>query len=148
MAVGRDGPGRTGSDTELALETRVVIDGLRFFFNFSSQDDRSEQDEVAESGVDDVAVNTHLAETRRNRDRLMRDGPHLLAPAVGFHRESGGRIQGPHTDTFAGPYNVASNLVRIVRRLVELQVGSGAGGCAYIFPVHANHETEQGLRAG
>src|SRR5439155_15665473 len=61
-AVGRDRTDRAGGDTELALEAWVIVDRLVVSGRLGVQQHGSQQDEAAEPGMDDVAMDAHPAQ--------------------------------------------------------------------------------------
>src|SRR5215470_7086569 len=62
-AIRADRADRTGRNTELAFQARVVINRLIAHRYFGVHERRSEQDEVAEPGMDDIAMYAHMTET-------------------------------------------------------------------------------------
>jgi hypothetical protein len=61
---------------------------------FGTNQDRPQQDEVAELGVNDIAVDAHVTEASRDGDWLVRHDPNLSArKAVHLHWEAHGRVQ-------------------------------------------------------
>ena len=93
---GADGPDRTRRHAQLAFQARVVRDRLVVGGRLGGDQDRAQQDEVAEPGVDDVAVDAHVTEARSDGDRLVRHDPNLPArKAVHLHREAHRRVHCP-----------------------------------------------------
>ncbi len=143
MTVGGDRPGRAGRHAQLAFQARVVLDGPGVFADLGVDEDGAEQDEVAELGVDDVAVNTHLAEPRRDGDRLVRDDPRLPRELVHLHGKAHRGIDGAHAHRLQLAHHVSADLVGVVARVMELQIGHRARGSADVLPVHAGHDADQ-----
>jgi hypothetical protein len=109
---------------------------------------RSEQDEVAELGVNDVAVDAHLSQPGCHGDRLVADDPDLLREGVHVHRETHRGSDGTHTDLpELGRYG-AAHFVRVVTGVVKLEVGDRASRSANVLPVHSAHEADEHFHAG
>jgi hypothetical protein len=110
----------------------------------------AQDDEVAEAGVDDVAVDAHAAQAGGDSDRLVGDDPDLAGEAAHLHREAGRGVQGLHALLLQGGDDLAGDLVGVVVAGVELQVRGGAGRAADRPPVHPADEAEErfGVREG
>ena len=145
-AVRGDGSHRTRRHAQLAFQARVVRDRLVVGGRLGSDQDRPQQDEVAELGVDDVAVDAHVPQARSDGDRLVRDDPNLAAgKAVHLHREAHRRVQRPDALLLQGRHDLAGDLVDVIAGVVELQVGDRAGRAADRLPVHPADEAEERL---
>src|SRR5262245_9635963 len=88
VTVRGDGPHRTRRHAQLALQARVVRERLVVGSRLGTDQYRAQQDEVAEAGVDDVAVYPHVPQAGGYSDRLVRHDPDLLREAVHLHREA------------------------------------------------------------
>src|SRR5271157_621199 len=73
------------------------------------------------------------------------ESTHLARPAVGFHREAHGHVEGANAALFTGLGNFAADIVDVVARVMELHVGQRALRRAYGLAVHATDETQQRL---
>ena len=144
-AVRGDGPDRARRHAQLALQARVVVDRLVVGGRLGVDQDRPQQDEVAELGVDDVAVDAHVPQARRDGDRLVRDDPDLAGEAVHLHREAHRRVDRPDALLLQGGDDLAGDLVDVIAGVVELQVGDRAGRAADRLPVHPADEAEERL---
>jgi hypothetical protein len=72
----------------------------------------SEKDEVAEFRMNDIPVNPHVPESRRHRNRLMRNDPRFsLAEAIHLHREPHSWVQGSNTALFKHCHNLAGYFI-------------------------------------
>ena len=145
-AVRGDGPDRARRHAQLALQARVVRERLVVGGRLGVDQHRAQQDEVAEPGVDDVAVDAHVPQARSDGDRLVRDDPNLSArKAVHLHREAHRRVHRPHALALQGRHDLAGDLVDVIAGVVELQVGDRAGRAADRLPVHPADEAEERL---
>lgn len=89
IAIGLDRVGRAGGDAEVALHTRVPVDGLVVRGKFEVRQNRVDQTIGPEFSVQEIAANPDDAQTRRLRDQLMTQGPNLIGPALAdLHRPS------------------------------------------------------------
>ena len=148
IARRRDRPDRTRRHAELAGHARVVVDRPVVFGGFRPDEDRPQQDEVAELGVDDVAMNPHHAQAGGDCHGLVRDDPHLLRPAVGLHREAHRRVDGRHALPLQGGHDGPADLVHVLAGVVELQVRHRPGRVADRLPIHPADHGEQRPRPG
>ena len=144
VSVRSDGPHRTRRHAQLAFQARVVGERLIVGGRLGSDQDGPQQDEVAELGVDDVAVNAHVSQARSDGDRLVRDDPNLAArKAVHLHREAHRRVDRSHSLALQSGHDLASDLVDVIAGVVEFEVGDRAGGAADRLPVHPADEAEE-----
>ena len=93
-SVGGDGPDGTGRHAQPALQTGVVIDRRVVFRGLRPDQHGSQQDEVAELGVDDVAVDAHVAEPGGDGDGLVRYDPYGAGELIHLHRKAHRRADG------------------------------------------------------
>ena len=94
LAVRLDRPDRARRHAELALQARVVRGRPRRLGHLGLEQDRPEQDEVAELGMDDVPMDAHHPQAGGHGHRLVGHHPHPVRPAVGLHRERHRRVHG------------------------------------------------------
>ena len=87
-AVRSNGADRTSSDAQLTLKTRVVFDRVIVIGGVTIDKHRSEQDEISELRVNQIAVDAHVTEPGFDRDRLVRDDPNGVSGLVHLHRET------------------------------------------------------------
>ena len=74
-ALRPDRPDRTSGDAQLAFEARIVVDRVVVSGRLAIDQHGPQQDEIAESRVDQVAVNPHVAEAGLDGHRLVGDDP-------------------------------------------------------------------------
>ena len=70
LAVGRDGADRARRHAELAGQAWVVIDGLVVPRGFRTDQNRPQEDKIAELRVNHIAVDAHHAQPRGDGDGL------------------------------------------------------------------------------
>ncbi len=145
VAVRGDGPDRAGRHAQLAFEAGVVGDGLAVGRRLGVDQYRAKDDEVAELGVDDVAVDAHVTQARRHGHRLVRDDPNLAGEAVLLHRKARRRVHGPDALLFQGGDDLAGDLVGMVVGAVKLQIRGGTGWTADRLSIHPADEAEERL---
>ncbi len=71
MTVLANRSNRAGRHAELALEARVVIDGLVGCRDFRVHQNCPKENEVPELRMNDVPMNAHLSQARRHSDRFV-----------------------------------------------------------------------------
>ncbi len=147
-AVHADGLDRAGGDAELAIEAGRVVERLGQRVDFAVDDDGAEQDEAAETRMDDVAVEAHLSEAGRLRDRLVGNDAHAGRIGLRFHREGGGGIDRAEAHFFQPAHGFPRNMIHIVISLVEFLVRDRADGGAHSVSVHPDDEADERFRAG
>src|SRR6185369_13980654 len=69
---------RTRGHAQLAFQTRVVIEFLRVRADLRADENRAEQNKIAEAWMNHVTMNAHAAQPRRDRNRFVRHNPHSL----------------------------------------------------------------------
>lgn len=94
--------------------------------------------------MDHAPVDPHPAQPRRFGHGLMGDDPELAGKLPHFHGEAHGRVHRPDTPVLQQADQPPPDLVHLVARVVELQVGDGPGRCADGLPVHAHHVADEG----
>src|SRR5262249_28304827 len=125
---------------------RLVIDWTRVLANLGIHEDRAEQHEVAELRMDDVAMDAHVSQAGRYRHRLVGDGPHLGAPAIGLHgKSSGAAIHCANPFFFQCGRNSTPDVVDLVGRVVKLYVGNRPRRRTDVLTIHLEDEADQGL---
>jgi hypothetical protein len=87
-AIRSDGADRTSSDARLALKTRVVFDRVIVIGGVTIDKHRSEQDEISELRVNQIAVDAHVTEPGFDRYRLVRDDSNSVSGLVHLHGET------------------------------------------------------------
>ena len=95
--------------------------------------------------MDHVAVNAHHAQPRRHRDRLVRDDPDLAGEPAHLHREAHRWVHRSDSPVLQRLNHAPGDVIDLLPAVVEFGVGDRAGRCPNRLPVHANHETDQGL---
>ena len=128
-AVHPDRLDRAGSNAELAVEAGCIVERFGRHVDRAVDDDGAEQDEAAETRMDHVSVQAHLAE-------------------AGGHRKGGGGIDGADTHFFEPAHGPACDLVHIVIGLMKFLVCDRADGCAHRVAVHAADKRDQRSGAG
>ena len=128
VPVRGDGSHGTRRHAQLAFQARVVRDRLAIGGGLGGDQDGAQQDEVAEPGVDDVAVDAHVPQARSDGDRLVRHDPNLpTRKAVHLHREAHRRVQRPNPLALQGRHDLAGDLVDVIAGVVEFEVGDRPG---------------------
>jgi hypothetical protein len=85
----------------------------------------------------------HVAETGRDRDRLVRDGPDLFREPVHLHREAHRRVHGSNAAPLEGGDDPPRDVVHLIAGVMELEVREGAGRVAHVLSVHPTDEAEE-----
>ncbi len=142
-AVRPDGADRTGRDAELAFEAGVVVDRMVVVVDFDIDEHGAQQHEVAEFRMDQVAVNAHVAEPSLDRDRLVRDDPRRVARLIHLHGEAHGGIDGANVARLELGDDVCADLVDLVARSMEFEIGDRSRRTAHRFARHAHDKAEQ-----
>ena len=138
-------PTGTRRHAQLALQARVVVDRLVVGGRLGVDQDRAQQDEVAELRVDDVAVDAHVPRPAATATGLCETtqilpGKRSISigkPIAGFTARTPCVFQGRH--------DLAGDLVDVIAGVVEFQVGDRAGRAADRLPVHPADEAEERL---
>src|SRR5262249_2112684 len=146
LSVRADGSHGTRRHAQLAFQAWVVRDRLIVCRRLGTNQDRTQQDEVAELWVDDVAVNAHVTEARSDGYRLMRDDPKLAAwKPIHLHRETHRRVQRTDSLLLQGRNNLSSDFIDVIAGVVKLQVGDRASRAADRLPIHPADEAQERL---
>ena len=136
-AVPADCSDRTRGHAQLAFQARVVIQFLRIRADFRTNENCAEQNEISEVRVNHVAMNTHVAQPRCDRDGFVRHDPHpFVAPTIRLHWKPHRRIHGANPRALQRRCDAAGDVVDIIARMMKLQVRDRARRTAYIVPVH------------
>jgi hypothetical protein len=98
--------------------------------------------------MDDVAVNAHVAQARRDSNRLVGDNPDLLRKVVHLHRKAHRRIDRPHALPLQHGHDLAGDLVDVIAAVVELQIGDRPGRAADRLPVHLADKADESPGGG
>ena len=91
-------------------------------------------------------MDAHLTEARRDGDRLVRDDPDLVGEPAHLHREAHRRVDRPDPLGLQGGDDSARDLVDLVARVVEFQVGDRPGRAADRLAVHPADDADESLR--
>src|SRR5437764_14775918 len=92
--------------------------------DFCIQQYRSQQNKIAELGMNHVAMNPHLSETGCYRDRLVGDHPHFRSPTISFHwKPNSSAVDRANPKLFQCRDDSASHFVGFVCRVMELEIG-------------------------
>jgi hypothetical protein len=119
---------------------------VRFLIDLGGEQNRSQQDEVAELRMNDVAMDPHPAETRGHGHRLVGDDPDFPRKPAHLHRKTARRIHGPMAGLLESPDDLPADLVHMVGRLVKLEIRDGTLRAADRFAVHPADEADQRFR--
>src|SRR5437899_11301443 len=137
LPVRADRAGWACSNAELAFETRVVGNRMGLLADFGVDQYGTEENEVAEFRMDYVPVDAHLPQTRSYCDRLVRDYPHLRSPVIGFHgKPSRPAVDCADSELLQCRHDPPCHLVRLIRRMVEFEVGNRPRRRPNILPFH------------
>jgi Recombinase zinc beta ribbon domain len=148
-ALRPDRPDRTSGDAQLAFEARIVVDRVVVFGRLAIDQHGPQQDEVAESRVDQVAVNPHVAEAGLDGHRLVGDDPDGMPRGlIHLHREAHRGVHRPDPALLEPGHDGRADLVDLVACPVEFEVGHRPGRPAHRLARHAEHEAEQRLGPG
>src|SRR5271165_670744 len=141
-----DGPNGTSRYAQLAFQARVVRERLVVGGRLGGNQHGAQQDEVAELGVDHVAMDAHVTQTRSDCDRLVRHDPDLPTwKAVHLHREAHRWVHCPYLLTLQGRNDLEGDLVDMLAGVVEFEVSDRPSRAADRFSIHPTHEAEECL---
>jgi hypothetical protein len=83
-----DSPCGTGNRTDLAVQTRVVVQRTTVLVHLGINKHSIEQDKTPEHWMNNIAVEAYLSEASGYGYRLVRYDLYLARPLVRFHRKS------------------------------------------------------------
>jgi hypothetical protein len=105
-------------------------------------------DEVAELGVDHVAMDAHPSEARLHGDRLMRNDPDLAGEPAHLHRKSHRGIHGPDPALLQRRDDRATHVVHVITGAMKFDVGHRPRGAANRLPIHAADDSDERFDVG
>jgi hypothetical protein len=117
---------RAGGHTQLAFKAWRVVQRLAVAADRRVEQDRGQQDEVAELRVNDVAVDTHYPHPGRDRHRLVRYHPDPAREVVHLDREGRRRVQRAMSGVLQAAHDLVRGLVDDLAAAVELLIGDAA----------------------
>jgi hypothetical protein len=148
-AVRADRSNWTGRYAQLALEARVVLDGVIVTIDLKLSEHGAQQDEVAELRVDEIAVNAHVPEPSFHRDGFVREHPGRVGGRViHLHGEAHGGIDGAGAARLELGNDLSPDMVDLVTGSMEFQICDRSRGAANWLARHAHHEADQHFRPG
>ena len=110
----------------------------------AADQDRTQEHKIAELGMDQVAVNTHVAEAGFDGDRLMRNDPSCASPdLVHLHGKSHGRIHSFNVSFLKFGDDRGADFVHFFAGPVEFQVGDRSRRATHRFACHPADKTQQ-----
>jgi len=148
VPVGADRTDRAGSHAQLALQAGVVVKLYTLLRDLGVNQHGVQENEIAELGMDDVAVDAHMAQSCGHGYRLVGDHPDLAGEAVHFHGKAHRGIDRPVSIDLEHGDDCASDVVDPIARMMELEVGYRTGGASNRFPIHPADDAHQPLGPG
>ena len=110
-SVGGDGPDGTRRHAQPALQTGVVIDRRVIFRGLRPDQHGSEQHEVPEFRVDQIAVDAHVAEPGGDGDGLVRYDPDGAGELIHLHRKAHRRADSANAHGFQALHESTTDFV-------------------------------------
>ena len=134
IAVGRNGSDRARRYAEFAFQAGIKLDGLVIGRGLGVDQNSSQDDEVAELGVDNIAVNAHAAQAGSHGNRLVPDNPDLAWKVVLLHRKARRGIHRSNATFLQGGDYLTGDFIGVIIGAVELQVRGRSGRAASRAP--------------
>jgi len=98
--------------------------------------------------MNDVAMQPHLPESRCHGHRLVGHDPDFSRKLTGLHWEPDRGVHGPDPSVFEPAHDFPGDIVDVVTRAMEFQIGHGSGGTPDRLPVHPADNADENLGRG
>src|SRR5262249_35636305 len=107
----------------------------------------AQKHKVAELRMNQISMDTHMAEPRRNANGFMRNDPEASAASlVHLHREAHGRIGGANSTRLKFSDDCRRNVIDFVAGPMKLEVRYGTRSAANRLASHPDNEAQQRFR--
>jgi hypothetical protein len=98
--------------------------------------------------MNDISMQPHLPESRCHGHRLMGHDPDFSRKLTGLHWEPDRGVHGPDPSVFEPAHDFPGDIVDVVTRAMEFQIGNGSGGTPDRLPVHPADQADERLCRG